>query len=156
MEDGVDYLAEVETAWGDICAFPDLANRWADTLLAPLRDCWSKEGQGFVWFKGAAICLSSLVKTGRYKELEELLSLHQRRSWYFERFGAEALARQGRVDEAVARAEACLHEINQAAGPIFSLANGCWSRRVGEMKPIGVMLVCPQVMPPTWGRIEQF
>ncbi|MBL8795625.1 MAG: hypothetical protein JNM56_17095 [Planctomycetia bacterium] len=119
MDDGVDYLAEVQTAWGDICAFPELANRWADTLLAPLRDCWSKAGQGFVWFKGAAICLSSLVKTGRYAELEELPSLHQQRSWYFERFGAEALARQGHVDEAVARAEACLREINQPAWQIF-------------------------------------
>jgi len=120
MDDGVDYLAQVETAWGDICSFPDLANRWADELLAPLHDCWFKAGEGFVWFKGAALCLSSLVKSGRYKELEELLTLQQRRSWYFERFGAEALARQGRVEEAVARAEACLREINQAAWPIFS------------------------------------
>lgn len=110
MDDGVDYLAQVEAAWGDICAFPELANRWVEALLAPLRDCWSKEGQGFVWFKGAAICLSSLVKAGRHVELEELLSLQQRRSWYFEKFGAEALVRQGRVDEAVARAEACLSE----------------------------------------------
>lgn len=122
MDDGVDYLAEVQTAWGDICAFPDLANRWADTLLAPLRDCWTKAGQGFVWFKGAALCLSSLVKSGRYRELEELLSLHERRSWYFERFGAEALALQRRVDEAVARAEACLREINQ---PVGAICNFC-------------------------------
>lgn len=118
LVDGVDYLAEAQNAWGDICGFPALADRWADMLLTPLRDCWSNAGKEFVWFKGAAVCLSSLVKAGRYQELEDALSLQQRRSWYFERFGAEALACQGRVDEAVARAEVWLHKINQPAGEI--------------------------------------
>lgn len=122
LEDELEYLAEVQTAWGDICGFPELANRWADTLLAPMRDCWTKTGQGSNEFKGAAICLSSLVKAGRYTELEEVLSLHPQRSWYFERFSAEALARQGRVDDAVARAEACLRRDNK---PVRTIHQFC-------------------------------
>ena len=105
-EDGVQYLSPVEDRWGEICAFPELAQEWADRLLSLLRDVWSNEEKG-AWVIGATICLSSLLSVGRYAVLEELLLLRSYRFWHFDKFTAEALLRQDRIDEAVEFAEAC-------------------------------------------------
>jgi hypothetical protein len=105
-EDGVQYLSPVENRWGEICAYPALAQGWADRLLPLVREVWSSEEQG-AWVIGATICLSSLLSVGRYAELEELLSLHSGRFWHFDKFMAKALLRQGRTDEALEFAEAC-------------------------------------------------
>ena len=107
LEDGVNYLSPVEDRWGDICGFPELANQWADRILPFLRDTWTEEELGR-WAVGASICLSCLLKTERYRELEEVLSLRFSHFWAFDKFWAEALVRQGRIDEAIAYAEAQL------------------------------------------------
>jgi hypothetical protein len=101
LEDGVDYLAPVKDAWGDICGFPELANRWADLLLPDLR-------AGLGWSRGAVICLSSLLKAERYEELSAFLS--RPRSWDLGKFGVAAMIHQGRIDEALAYAHACARE----------------------------------------------
>lgn len=49
--------------------------------------------------------LSCLLEAQRFDELAELLSLRSHHFWHFEQFGAEALARQGKVDEAIEFAE---------------------------------------------------
>ena len=56
---------------------------------------------------GTAICLSSLLEVGRYGDLLALLGDARRKSWGWHRFGAEALARQGMWDAAIAYAEGC-------------------------------------------------
>ncbi|HUT88397.1 MAG TPA: hypothetical protein VMY37_02775 [Thermoguttaceae bacterium] len=106
LEDGVEYLMPVEDRWGEICGFPELANQWADRMLPFVRDGWSRNEPGG-WVDGATLCLSSLLRAERYAELEQLLSLHKTRFWHFDKFQAEALARQGRTDEAIHYAEAC-------------------------------------------------
>ena len=73
-EDGVDYLSPVEDRWGDICVFPELANRWADYMIPAVREGW-EAGQKGAWVVGATLCLSCLVKTERFQELKGLLSL---------------------------------------------------------------------------------
>jgi hypothetical protein len=106
VEDGVDYLSSVEDRWGDICAFPELANHWADHMIPAVREGWENHRKG-AWVVGATLCLSCLVKTERYQELQGLLSLQSAQAWHFGKFWAEALARQGQVDEAIAYAEGC-------------------------------------------------
>ena len=54
-----------------------------------------------------AICLSCLLETGRYGDLIELLASARMRWWHWHRFGAEALARQGEWDAAIAYADGC-------------------------------------------------
>ncbi len=105
-DDGVEYLAPVEERWGEICGFPELANEWADRMLPILRDIWTDERPGS-WLVGATLCLSCLLETKRFDELAELLSLRSYRFWHFDKFGAEALARQGKVDEAIEFAKQC-------------------------------------------------
>ncbi len=105
-DDGVEYLMPVEERWGKICGFPELANEWADRMMPALRDTWTGEEPGS-WVVGATLCLSCLLDTERYDELAELLSLRSHHFWHFDKFGAEALARQGKGDEAIEFAEAC-------------------------------------------------
>jgi hypothetical protein len=105
-DDGVEYLAPVEEHWGEICGFPELANEWADRMALLVRDTWTNEQPGS-WVVGATLCLSCLLETWRFDELAELLLLRSHRFWHFDKFGAEALARQGKVDEAIEFAEEC-------------------------------------------------
>jgi hypothetical protein len=56
---------------------------------------------------GTAICLSCLLEAGRYADLIELLACARMKWWHWHRFGAEALARQGAWDAAIAYADGC-------------------------------------------------
>ncbi len=103
--DGVQYLSPVEDRWGEICVFPELVDEWAERLLPLVRAAWSDHGR-FRFVTGDHACLSSLLELGRYRELNDLLSLRSSPFWPTDRFGAEALARQGLTDAAIAYAEA--------------------------------------------------
>jgi len=105
QEDGVQYLSPVEDQWGEICVFPELADAWADRLLPIVRSAWSDPGHSRL-VTGDHACLSCLLELGRYHELNELLSLRSHSFWPTDRFAAEALARQGLMDAAIAYAEA--------------------------------------------------
>jgi len=107
VEDGVDYLNPVQERWGEICGFDDLVNEWADTLISTLKQCWEK-GQPGGYFIGTDICLSCLLAAGRYEELEQVLSLRKVPFWPYDKFQAEGLRRQGRIEEAIAFAESRL------------------------------------------------
>ena len=103
-EDGVSYLEPIEEQWGEICVFQELANEWVDRILPLLRETWgAEEGAGRVI--GTKLCLSCLLFTERYRELEDLLLLESHSFWWNDQFWAEALARQGKIDEAIAYAE---------------------------------------------------
>jgi len=95
----------VEERWGEVCVFPELANEWADRMLPLLREVWSARRPGD-HVRGDTLCLSCLLETGRYEELKEVLSLRGMRFWPIDKFMAEAMARDGRIDEALAYAEA--------------------------------------------------
>lgn len=74
--------------------------------------CQSTETERTVWANhysfshvtGTAICLSCLLEAGRYGELQELLAIRRVKFWSWHRFGAEALARQGLWEAAIAYA----------------------------------------------------
>lgn len=104
-DDGVQYLTPVEERWGEVCVFPELANEWADRILPLLREVWAARRPG-AHVRGDTLCLSCLLETGRYKELKEVLSLRRMSFWPNDQFLAEAMAREGRIDEAVVYAEA--------------------------------------------------
>ena len=103
--DGVQYLSPVEDLWGELCVFPELADEWAERLLPTVRAAWSDHDR-FIFVTGDTACLSCLLELGRYQELNELLMIRSSAFWPIDRFGAEALARQGMTDAAIAYAEA--------------------------------------------------
>lgn len=111
QNEGVKYLAPAEERWGEIAQYPDLINDHADRLIDRVRRAWS-DHQSFEYVIGTSICLSCLLESGRYPELEELFAARQMKFWPWDRFGAEALVRQGLWEAAIARAEAARSKTN--------------------------------------------
>jgi hypothetical protein len=105
QDDGVNYLTPVEDRWGEIARYPDLINDYAVRLLAMVRRAWA-DHKTFQYVSGTSICLSCLLEAGRYDELQELLTTRRMKFWSDDRFGAEALLRQGLWEAAIAFAEA--------------------------------------------------
>ena len=106
-DDGVDYLAPIAYRFGKIAAYPALMSLHADRDLKMIEAAWS-DHMHFIHVPTGTLTLSCLLEAGRYDELLELLERKKTRLWFDEQFGAEALLRQGREDDALARAEALL------------------------------------------------
>lgn len=106
LDDGVQYLSPVEERWGEVAVYPELMNAYADRLRPTVKRVWS-EGAPGSYVIGGAICLSCLLEVGRYTDLLDLLGTSRRRFWSDHHFGAEALARQGLTDAAIAYADTC-------------------------------------------------
>ncbi len=107
--DGVDYLAPISNRFGEVAAFPALMNLHADRDLDLIRQAWS-DWERYSHVGTATLTLSCLLEAERYDELLALLAVKKTRLWFDEKFGAEALLRQGREDEALAFAESLLKE----------------------------------------------
>lgn len=110
QEDGVEYLMGVQHHWAEICREPDLIDYWADHTLSTLRLAWGNRNE-HGYFSATDICLVCLLESGRYKELKEVLSLRDYRFWPYERYWAQALLRQGKLDEAIEHAESMVDGI---------------------------------------------
>lgn len=106
MDDGLQYLSLVEDRWGEIAVYPELMAEYTTRLQELIRRVWVEEPPGGHVI-GTAICLSCLLEAGRYGDLIELLSCARMKWWHWHSFGAEALARQGAWDAAIAYAEGC-------------------------------------------------
>ncbi|MEW6533991.1 MAG: hypothetical protein AB1454_00045 [Candidatus Auribacterota bacterium] len=104
LNDGVQFLSPVEESWGKICVYPDLLNEWADRLIPEIKEVWSGKKE-FQFHSCTDICLSCLLESRRYDELENLLALRKRKFWPYDKFQAEALRRQGRIAEALSYAD---------------------------------------------------
>ena len=107
-DDGVDYLCQVRQVWGKVCAYTALANEWADELVPLVRQIKADQNPGS-YSNQTVMCLSCLLETGRYGELEELLTSAPHLFWHEQEYWAEALGRQGEIDKAIKYAESCRH-----------------------------------------------
>ena len=105
QDDGVDYLWIVQDRWGELCGSPEVASSWADKILGLLRTARADPRPGN-YVREACLCLSSLVAAGRGQELLEVLALARFPFWRDRKFGVQALVAEGRINEALAYAEA--------------------------------------------------
>lgn len=125
LDDGVDYLAPISERFGEIAVFPALQNAHADRDLDLVRSAWSDHAR-FSHVPTATLTLSCLLEAGRHEELLALLAERKTRLWFDERFGVEALLRQGREDDALAGATALLEGDRHPWGH-FEIARFCES-----------------------------
>jgi hypothetical protein len=105
QEDRIPYIEHLGELWGDLCATPSVASRWADELIGTLRMAWSSDPSLMGHFAGTYPCLSALYAAGRYKELLDLVDHCPYRIWHYRRWGVKALVAMGRKEQALSYAE---------------------------------------------------
>ena len=104
-EDQIPYIERLADQWGELCASPDVASRWADQLLGITRKALSPDTAACGHFHGTAACLSALYTAARYDDLVDVLK--EERFWPYRRWAVKALAAQGKKAEAIRYAERC-------------------------------------------------
>ena len=104
-DDQIPYIERLTDHWGELCASPDVASRWADPLLGITRRALSPHKDVHSHFHGTAACLSALYTAERYDDLVDLLK--DERFWPYRRRAVKALAAQGKQAEAIRYAERC-------------------------------------------------
>ena len=109
IDDGVQYLTPISEHFGRIAVFSVLMHKHADRDLDLIEQAWADHAR-FSHVPTATLTLSCLLEAGRHDELLALLKLRNIRMWSDERFATEALLRQGREDEALARAKSMLED----------------------------------------------
>jgi len=107
IEDGWGTFDDPRDHWGEICVYPGLAHLWADQFMDCTKDVLSSTNQ---YCSAVDMCLSCLVYTERHQELEELLQLDARHSWFHHKFWAMALVKQGKPQKALGYASFILSQ----------------------------------------------
>ena len=101
--DQIPYIESLAEYWGELCASPKVASRWADELIGVTRMALSPDKNLRGHFHGTSACLTSLYAAGRHDELVDLLA--DERFWPYKRWAVRALAAQGKKSEAISLAE---------------------------------------------------
>ncbi len=102
-EDQIPYIEQLADHWGELCASPDLASRWADELIGITRMVLSPDEKPRCHFHGTTACLSALFAAGRHADLFDVLQ--SEKFWPYKRWAVQALAAQGKGAEAIRLAE---------------------------------------------------
>jgi hypothetical protein len=100
-DDGMPYIENLTDYWGDLCAGPAIASKWANQWISMVRLAWNPDPQLRGYFKGTTACLSCLLKAGRNAEVLELLELAPFQCWEYRRWGVKALTAMGRTEDAL-------------------------------------------------------
>lgn len=106
QDDGYGYLDSLGDVWGDLCADTGIASAWADQLGDTMQMAWSDDKELRGYFKGDSNCLSALLRAERFDDVYTWVERAPYKTWRYRQFAAKALVAQGKLDEAVAYAEA--------------------------------------------------
>jgi hypothetical protein len=120
-EDNIPYIELLPDHWGELCATPERASRWADDFIDLVRIAWGPNPKLHEYYKGTAACLSALLKAGRHTEIIALLELAPHKFWHDRKWGVKALLAMGKKAEALRFAEAS-RGLNQ---PDFHITEVC-------------------------------
>lgn len=106
QDDDIPYLESLGDHWGELCAGAEIAATWADQLQPTVEQVWARRAGGeFAFFKGTTACMSALFAAGRHDELLALLETAPHKWWHDRRWGAMALAAQGKRAASLSYAE---------------------------------------------------
>jgi hypothetical protein len=120
-DDEIPYLELLGDFWGELCATPDIASRWADEFIPMVERAWDPRATEFRYFKGTSACLSALVAAGRHQQLLALLEKARFQWWPNRRWGVKSLVAMGKNAEAIRYAE----ESKGLNAPVQDIARAC-------------------------------
>ncbi len=103
--DDIPYLETLHDCWGELCATPERASRWADRLIDVVRLTRGPNPELHGYYKGTAACLSALLRAGRNAEIMELLEGAPHKFWHERKWGVKALLATGKRANALRFAE---------------------------------------------------
>jgi hypothetical protein len=103
QNDDPPYLELLDERWGDLCATPEMASRWAHRLtdLVQHVDAARRRGQ-HAFTRAESACYSALFAAGRHDELIALIGGDPRPMWHDLLWIGRIKAAQGQVDVAIA------------------------------------------------------
>lgn len=103
VNEDIPYIESLGEYWGELCADPELASKWADELLPMVRLVIADRVRGaFAYYKGTEPCLSALFHAKRHDELLQLLDSEPRPYYGDVKWGAKVFIARGQIDEGLA------------------------------------------------------
>lgn len=102
QNDDPPYLESLDDRWGELCATPETASRWADRLtdLVQLVNAERRRGQ-HAFTRADSLCYSALFSAGRHDDLIKLMGGDPRPMWRDLLWVGRVMVARGEIDEAI-------------------------------------------------------
>jgi tetratricopeptide (TPR) repeat protein len=102
QNDDPPYLELLDERWGDLCAVPEVASRWADRLMDLVRHVHAARRRGqHAFTRAESACYSALFAAGRHDELIALVGSDPRPMWHDLLWVSRCKVARGEIDEAI-------------------------------------------------------
>ena len=102
QNDDPPYLELVDERWGDLCATPEVASRWADRLMDLVRHVHAERRRGqHAFTRAEPASYSALFAAGRHDELIALIGGDPRPMWHDLLWVGRCKVARGEIDEAI-------------------------------------------------------
>jgi tetratricopeptide (TPR) repeat protein len=102
QDDDPPYLELLDERWGEVCAMPEVASRWADRLMGLVRHVHADRRRGqFAFSRAESACYSALFAADRHEELITLIGSDPRPSWHDLLWVGRCKVARGEIDEAI-------------------------------------------------------
>lgn len=102
QNDDPPYLELLDERWGDLCATPEVASRWADRLMVLVRHVHADRRRGqFAFTRAESACYSALFAAGRHEELISLIGSDPRPMWHEQLWVGRCKVARGEIDGAI-------------------------------------------------------
>lgn len=102
QNDDPPYLELLDERWGEVCATPEVASRWADRLMDLVRHVHADRRRGqFAFTRAESACYSALFAAGRHDELIAVIGSDPRPMWHELKWVGRCKVARGEIDEAI-------------------------------------------------------
>ena len=102
QNDDPPNLELLDEHWGDLCATPEVASRWADRLMDLVQHVHANRRCGrFAFTRAESVCYSAMFAAGRHAELIALIGSDPRLLWHDLLWVGRCKVARGEIDEDV-------------------------------------------------------
>jgi tetratricopeptide (TPR) repeat protein len=102
QNDDPPYLESLDDRWGELCATPEVASRWADRLMDLVQHVHAARRRGqHAFTRAESACYSALFAAGRHDELIALIGGDPRPMWHDLLWIGRCKVARGEIDEAI-------------------------------------------------------